>query len=160
MRDIRNTTVAHTWRYNHRVTTRWLAFVVAAAVAVGAGVWAPRLFAPAGSAPSRTNMVEPVGSTSTRTNTVDSNRGDKSRVVSAYPLPAEPVAAPVTPGDRFKLVGVVAPRESVPAVNGLRSSPWTTNPRVRSSSALRSKATSCCGKCPRAEPSSVRVRAA
>lgn len=73
------------------------------------------LEAPADSAPSRTNPVELIGSTSTRMNTVESSRGDQSRVVGAYPPPAEPVAAPVTPGDRFKLVGVVAPRESVPS---------------------------------------------
>ena len=95
------------------MTTRWLAFVVAAAVAVGAGAWALRLFAPADSAPSRTNTVEPVGSASSRTNTVEPDRGDQTRVVGAYLPPAAPVAAPATTGDRFKLVGVVAPRESV-----------------------------------------------
>jgi len=96
-------------------------------VALGAGVWAPRLFAPAGGVPSRTNTVEPVGSTSARpntveligstsmrTNTVDPNHHDQTRVVGTYLPPAAPVVAPVTAGDRFRLVGVVAPRESVP----------------------------------------------
>jgi general secretion pathway protein C len=86
---------------------------VAAAVLVGAGAWAPRLFAPADSAPTRTNTVEPVGSTSTRTNRVEPDRGDQTRVVGAYLPPAQSMAAPATTGDRFKLVGVVAPRESV-----------------------------------------------
>ena len=95
------------------MTTRWLAFVVAAAVAVGAGTWALRLFAPTDGAPPRTTTGEPVVSASSRTGMVDPSRGDQTRLPSAYLSPAAPTSAPGTTGDRFKLVGVVAPRESV-----------------------------------------------
>jgi general secretion pathway protein C len=83
------------------VTTRWLALAVAAVLAVGAGTWVPRLFAPADGVASRTNTVEP-------------NRDDQARVVTTYLPPAAPAAAPVSTGDRFKLVGVAAPVVSVP----------------------------------------------
>jgi len=96
------------------VTTRWLAFVVAAAVAVGAVFWAPRLFAPTGSAPSRANTGDSVGSAPFPTNPADSARSDRTQLVGAYSPPAAAEVAPVTAGDRFKLVGVVAPRDSVP----------------------------------------------
>ena len=95
------------------MTTRWLAYVVAAAVAVGAGTWALGLFAPAGGAPSRANTVEPVASASSRAGTVDLNRSDQPRLASTYLPPAAPTVAPVATADQFKLVGVVAPRESV-----------------------------------------------
>jgi general secretion pathway protein C len=85
------------------VTKRWLALVVVL-VAVGVGVWALRPFVPEGSAPSRTNMVDPAVP----------NSSGQTRGVGAYYPPAAPAAAPVTTGDRFKLVGVVAPRDSVP----------------------------------------------
>jgi len=94
------------------VTTRWLAFAVAAAVAVGAVFWAPRLFAPTGSAPSGAKATDTADSASV-TNTVDSTRSDLARGGGEYPPAALPLA-PVTAGDRFKLVGVVAPRDSVP----------------------------------------------
>ena len=74
-------------------------------VAVGVGAWALRPFVPAGSAPSRTNMVDPA---------VPNNSGQTRGVGAYYPPPAAPVVAPVTTGDHFKLVGVVAPRDSVP----------------------------------------------
>jgi general secretion pathway protein C len=99
------------------VTTRWLAFVVSAAVAVGAGTWALRLFEPAGNAPSRTSTFVPADSAPLRTNMVDPavpTSSDQTRGIGAYYLPpATPMVAPVTTGDRFKLVGVVAPRVSV-----------------------------------------------
>jgi general secretion pathway protein C len=98
------------------VTTRLLAFVVSAAVAVGAGTWALRLLAPADSAQSRTNTVVPMGSAPSRTNTVDPavpTGSDRTRWFGAGLPAAATVVAPVTTGDRFKLVGVVAPRESV-----------------------------------------------
>jgi general secretion pathway protein C len=80
-------------------------------VAVGAGTWALGLFAPAGNTPSRENTIEPVNAPS-RVTTVDPNRSDQTRSTSAYLPPAAPMAAPASTGD-FKLVGVVAPRESV-----------------------------------------------
>jgi len=86
--------------------------VVATAVAVGAGVWAPRLFAPADGVQSPTNTVEPVASTSSRTN-FDPNRRDQSRAVGGHLPPAAPPTTHVTTRNSFKLVGVVAPRESV-----------------------------------------------
>lgn len=76
-----------------------------------------RLLAP-GSAPPDAKTAEPVGSMPSRTNTVDLTRSDQARVVGAYYPPAAPVVAPATTEDRFKLVGVVAPR---PSVSG---SPW------------------------------------
>jgi general secretion pathway protein C len=81
-------------------------------VAVGAVFWAPRLFAPTDGAPSRAKATDPADGTSA-TNTVDSTRSEMARGGSAYPPAALPLA-PVTAGDRFKLVGVVAPRDSVP----------------------------------------------
>jgi general secretion pathway protein C len=94
----------HTLGYNFRVTTRRLAFVVTAAVAVGAGAWALRLFVPAGSAPAPVNTVEPAVPTSS----------DQARAVGADLPPAAPGAASVTTGNRFKLVSVAAPVVSVP----------------------------------------------
>jgi len=97
------------------VTTRWLAFVVSAAVAVGAGGWALRLFAPADSA--RTSTFVPVGGAPSRTNTIDpavpAGRNQTRGVGAYYQSPAAPMVAPETTGDHFKLVGVVAPRASV-----------------------------------------------
>jgi len=95
------------------VTTRWFAYVVAAAVAVGAGTWALRLFAPEETAPPRTSTVQPDGSTASRTDKPDPQRGDLPRPTGAYLPPATPTGAPASTGDQFKLVGVVAPRESV-----------------------------------------------
>jgi len=94
------------------VTTRWPAYVVAAAVVVGTGTWALRLFAPAGNAPSRENTVDAVANASSRVTTVDPNRSDQTRSTSAYLPPPVPMPAPASAAD-FKLVGVVAPRESV-----------------------------------------------
>jgi hypothetical protein len=85
-----------------------------AAVAVGAVLWAPRLFAPADTAASRSNTVDPLGSTPLPTNAADAARSDQTRVVGGYSPSAAPVQASATAGDRFKLVGVVAPRDSVP----------------------------------------------
>ncbi|HQR12101.1 MAG TPA: type II secretion system protein N [Casimicrobiaceae bacterium] len=96
------------------MTTRWLAFAVAAVLAVGAGSWLLRNLAPGGSAPSSSNAAAPIGDTPSRDRTVDPNRSDPTRVPGAYLPQVANAAAPVTSGDRFKLVGVVAPRESVP----------------------------------------------
>ena len=93
------------------MTSRWLAYVVAAAVAVAAGTWALRLFAPTDSAP-RTSSVEPVVNASSRVTAIDANRSDQTRS-TAYLSPAAPMTAPTASGDHFNLVGVVAPRESV-----------------------------------------------
>jgi len=82
-------------------------------VAVGAGVWATQQFAPPDRTPSRTNSLDPVGNAPVPANAVDASRSEQARVVGAYP-PAGPLAAQITAGDRFKLVGVVAPREWVP----------------------------------------------
>lgn len=126
------------------MTTRWLAYVVAAAVAVGAGAWALRLFAPAGSSPSRANTVEPVANASSRVTTVDP-RSDQTRSTSAYLPPSAPMTAPMTSGDTFNLVGVVAPRESVPgsqwvaliAVDGGPARAFTIGATVKGDFVLR-----------------------
>ena len=84
-------------------------------MAVGVGIWAPRLSAPASTAPSQANTAEPVGSGSARMNPVaPPAHSDQTPVIGAYHSPAAPIAAPATTEDRFKLVGVVAPRQAVP----------------------------------------------
>jgi general secretion pathway protein C len=83
------------------MTARLLAFLVWAAVAATTVFWGLRLFVRSPAPPPQT-----VGAT------MEESRGDLTRVLGGAPVEAGP--APVQASNRFKLVGVVAPRPGTP----------------------------------------------
>ncbi|MEP7281124.1 MAG: hypothetical protein ABI696_04010 [Rubrivivax sp.] len=86
---------------------RLVTLLLWAAVAASAVFWGLRLFAPSSAVPSNAQSVAAAGAP----------RGDPTRVLGAAPA-ASAVAEVVAPS-RYRLVGVVAPRASAAAGQGL-----------------------------------------
>lgn len=84
--------------HNRRMVSRWLAFVIWAAVAFTAAAWLLKLSASGRPVPAHALAVD----------TTASARGDLTRLLGATPVVSEAAVTAVRADARYKLIGVVA----------------------------------------------------